>query len=71
MYIAVASRLRSFSCSVSLLRLGFSFFSDFLVDNSALRLDIVETLRMEATSLVAPDFSLMDEAIVLWGFVFA
>jgi hypothetical protein len=61
-YVERASMLRARSSGVGALGRGFSFFSSFLSDlllpgRRALRLDIVDVLRIDAVSVVAPALS--------------
>jgi hypothetical protein len=62
-YVERASMLRARSSGVGALGRGFSFFSSFLSDlllpgRRALRLDIVDVLRIDAVSAMVPFLSL-------------
>jgi len=61
-YVERASMLRARSSGVGALGRGLSFFSSFLSDlppgRRALRLDIVDVLRIDAVSAMVPVLSL-------------
>ena len=63
MYTAVASLRVAFCSRVSGVDRGFSLLLDFLDGKRALRLDMVEVLRMEEASAPALLFSFIEGAI--------